>query len=701
MIVCQQGSSATERFFLPIYFQGVVGTTVASSGIYFLPTTIGIPLFAAVGGVLLGKFGAYWPIHATAFALSVIGYGLFTILDYRTPKVAWAFFQLIASAGLGPTLPVSTTLPAILAVLPEPDVASATAVFSSIKTYGFTWGVTTASIIFNAVLDNNLSSIESPALRNQLASGGAYSFASRASDGTGMIDDTTLGEVRAVYTRSLNAVWWFGLGISISSLVVVLCFVTIRPEFQKLSDTIEEMDATEAIEALRRALPDARFAQHGSPDYDELNHFYQSGLCSDITPACIVQPATVEEVATFVKTIKPFSLSGRAPFAIVGRGQQPDGITLSLQRLKGIDVKDGVVQVGAGETWGPVYDKLGEAGLGFSGGRSYRSGIGGLALAGGLSFVSSREGFISDNVLNSEVVLASGSIVNANARENPDLWVALRGGGNNLGVVTRFDFPLVAELRKPDASKETHLMVSIGYTAMMGPQMMCLNQVDCTQGIDKSPVLQPFTDIQPQIERMNSVRMHSLAEAAREQAGDRPSPSRSLYMNTTVKANVATLKAATKIYSAAIEPLKSCKDILLFLTLQPYPLSLLQKSTTQGGNVLGLEPELGPLVSILFLTFWESKEDHEMIEGVLREALEAIDRDAKAKGTAVPFKYLNYAAGFQHPVASYGGMGVERLHAASRRFDPDGLFQKGVPGGWKLPALAYDCTPVRTLVTKC
>ncbi|KAI0402195.1 hypothetical protein F4802DRAFT_608839 [Xylaria palmicola] len=413
------------------------------------------------------------------------------------------------------------------------------------------------------------------------------------------------------------------------------------------------MDTTQAIEALQRALPATHLAQRGSVEYDEFKQIYQSGICSDINPAW---------------------------------------------RLKGIAVGDGVVQVAAGESWGSVYDKLGEAGLSFSGGRSSRSGIGGLALAGGLSFV-----------LNFQVVLASGSVVNANADENPDLWVALRGGGNNLGIVTRFDFrtfeqgpvyggsiyyfadsfpnqleALVQELQKPGASKETHLMLSIGYSGMFGPQLMCLNQVYCTKGIDKSPVLKPFTDIQPQIGQMNSLRIHTLAEAAREQAGDRPSPKRSVYMNTTVKADLATLQAATNIFSMAIEPLKSCKDILLSFTLQPYPLTLLQRSVTQGGNVLGLEPELGSLVSILFLTYWEDREDDEKIINTLRKALDDIDHDAGQRRTLVPFKYLNYAAPFQDPIGSYGNVNQAKLRNASQEYDPDGLFQEGVPGGWKL-----------------
>ncbi|KAI0868316.1 major facilitator superfamily domain-containing protein [Hypoxylon argillaceum] len=211
--VCLQ----TSGFFLPVYFQGVVGTTVANSGIYFLPTTIGLLFFAAVGGILLSKYGAYRPIHAAAFALSLISYGLYTTLQQHTPKVAWAFFQLIGAAGLGPTL--SIILPAILVALPESDVASATAVFSFIKTFGFTWGVTVASVIFNSVFDNNLSSISSPELREQLAGGGAYSFASRASNLT--LDDTLWAEIRAVYMTSLKAVWFFGLAASALGLLMV------------------------------------------------------------------------------------------------------------------------------------------------------------------------------------------------------------------------------------------------------------------------------------------------------------------------------------------------------------------------------------------------------------------------------------------------------------------------------------------------
>lgn len=155
-------------------------------------------------------------------------------------------------------------------------------------------------------------------------------------------------------------------------------------------------------------------------------------------------------------------------------------------------------------------------------------------------------------------------------------------------------------------------------------------------------------------------------------------------MNTTVRADADTLKAAAKIFQDAIEPLKSIEGILLSFTLQPYPATLLQRSATEGGNVLGLEPELGSLVSILFLTFWEKKEDDDKILSTLRAALAAIDRNAEERKTLVPFKYLNYADTIQDPIRSYGSANINKLQDASHKYDPEGLFQRGVPGGWKL-----------------
>lgn len=204
-------------YFLPVWFQAVLGSSVLRSGVNFLPFAIGTLSFAIIGGILLSTFGKYRPLHAASFALSAIGLGLFTILS--PSKARWAIFQLIASAGSGITL--STLLPAIMAGLAEPDVAAAAAVYSFIRTFGYIWGVTMPSIIFNAVFNKNLHLISSRSLRNQLRDGAAYSFASELHSILGTRDRGLWTELIEVYTRSLEVIWWVGLGISVVGLVIV------------------------------------------------------------------------------------------------------------------------------------------------------------------------------------------------------------------------------------------------------------------------------------------------------------------------------------------------------------------------------------------------------------------------------------------------------------------------------------------------
>lgn len=207
----------SATYFLPVWFQAVLGVTVLNSGVYFLPFAIGTLVSAVISGILLSKFGAYRPIHAGAFALSAIGFGLFTILNTSTAR--WVIFQLIASAGMGSIM--SVLLPAIMASLSESDVAASSAVYSFIRTFGYVWGVTVPSIMFNAVFNKNLWRISSPKLRAQLADGAAYAFASEAHRIRNEVPPALWREVVYVYTKSLKTIWWFGLGMSIVGFLAV------------------------------------------------------------------------------------------------------------------------------------------------------------------------------------------------------------------------------------------------------------------------------------------------------------------------------------------------------------------------------------------------------------------------------------------------------------------------------------------------
>lgn len=201
---------------------------------------------------------------------------------------------------------------------------------------------------------------------------------------------------------------WHGpgaVGISEDSLIPPSFRITGSPHLtfdcrtylEALSHYLHSLETTyraptmaysNVIAALKQAIPNGIFTERGKELYEKLNGSYLSGFESDLKPYWIVQPRTPEDVAAFLKVVSKHSDS--IAFAVRGGGQQPvpgcaniqDGITLDLGLLTGIESRDGIVKVGAGERWVSVYEKLGEDGLTAAGGRSAANGIGGLALEG-------------------------------------------------------------------------------------------------------------------------------------------------------------------------------------------------------------------------------------------------------------------------------------------------------------------------------
>ena len=70
------------------------------------------------------------------------------------------------------------------------------------------------------------------------------------------------------------------------------------------------------------------------------------------------------------------------------------------------------------------------------------TGVAGLALSGGVSWQRNLHGMTIDNLVSADLVLADGRQVRASARDHADLYWAIRGGGGNFGIVTRFEFRL-------------------------------------------------------------------------------------------------------------------------------------------------------------------------------------------------------------------------------------------------------------------
>jgi FAD binding domain/Berberine and berberine like len=167
----------------------------------------------------------------------------------------------------------------------------------------------------------------------------------------------------------------------------------------------------------------------------------------DRRPALIARAADQYDVANTVRFARDHGLllavRGGAHNG-AGLGTCDGGVVIDLSSLKDIEVDPDArtVRVGGGCTWGEVDRATGEFGLATPSGIISTTGVGGLTLGGGLGHLTRGYGLTIDNLLEAEMVLASGESVRVNANEHPDLYWAIRGGGGNFGVVTSFLFRL-------------------------------------------------------------------------------------------------------------------------------------------------------------------------------------------------------------------------------------------------------------------
>jgi len=125
---------------------------------------------------------------------------------------------------------------------------------------------------------------------------------------------------------------------------------------------------------------------------------------------------------------------------VAGRALCDDGIVIDLSRMKGIhvDAKNRTAIVQGGATLGDLDRETHIFGLGVPAGIISKTGVGGLALGGGVGWLVRKYGLTCDNVLSFNIVTADGEPLVASTDENQDLFWALRGGGGNFGVVTSF-----------------------------------------------------------------------------------------------------------------------------------------------------------------------------------------------------------------------------------------------------------------------
>jgi len=199
-----------------------------------------------------------------------------------------------------------------------------------------------------------------------------------------------------------------------------------------------------SIEELRNTLK-GRVIAPGDADYDQARTPFYGGF--DRHPAAIVRVADANDVSRLVSLARDNELElavRSGGHSVAGHSILDGGIVLDLSEMRAleIDAEARTAWAQTGLTTGEVTSAAGEYGLAVGFGDTGSVGIGGITLGGGVGFLVRKHGLTIDSLLAAEVVTADGQILQVDGDRYPDLFWALRGGGGNFGVVTRFKFRL-------------------------------------------------------------------------------------------------------------------------------------------------------------------------------------------------------------------------------------------------------------------
>jgi hypothetical protein len=179
--------------------------------------------------------------------------------------------------------------------------------------------------------------------------------------------------------------------------------------------------------------------------FDEARTVFYGGL--DRRPALIVRVKDATDISHVIALARESGLElavRSGGHSVAGHSTTDGGIILDLREMKNLelDVAGRTAWAQTGLTAGEYTAATGAHGLATGFGDTGSVGIGGITLGGGIGYLVRKHGLTIDDLLAAEIVTADGKLLRVDAQRHPDLFWAIRGGGGNFGVATRFKFRL-------------------------------------------------------------------------------------------------------------------------------------------------------------------------------------------------------------------------------------------------------------------
>ena len=410
----------------------------------------------------------------------------------------------------------------------------------------------------------------------------------------------------------------------------------------------------------------------------------------DRRPALIVQAATTADVARTVAFARDSGLDlavRGGSHSLAGYGTSEGGIVLDLGSMKGlhIDPDRRLAWAQAGLTAGEYTAAAAAHGLATPFGDTGSVGIAGLTLGGGIGWLARKHGLAIDALVSVELVTADGQVITASETEHSDLFWAVRGGGGNFGVVTRFQFklypvgnvlggmlmmPLTRDVLRslvPIASAAPDALTTISMVMPVPPlpfvpealhfqQVLAVMFVFDGDPEDGQRAIQPFRDVAtPLFEMVQPMPYVGIYELMKAAEGRTPGVHRSVFLDALDDAAVDTI---LQRMSAPTSPMAMTQIRVLGGRMAEVP-----------SDATAFAHRDAPVMVVLITLFEDPAE-----KPVHEAWTHAFYEELRPRSVGVYSNFLE-AEGEARIREAYPTATYERLADVKRRYDPTNLFR--------------------------
>jgi EmrB/QacA subfamily drug resistance transporter len=234
-------------YYLPLYFQGVLGASALLSGVYLLPFAVALSIMSAGVGVVTKKTGKYLPQIIFGMAVMTLGFGLFIDMDAQANWAKIILFQIVAGIGVGPNF--QSPLIAVQSAVDRRDIPSATATFAFIRQLSVSISVVIGGVVFQNEMQKqypDLLQSLGPELANELSgqsAGGSVTIVASLQGQEGAV-------AKSAYWNSLRTMYIMytamsGLGLALSPLIGQRTLTKEHKDFKTGLKTLEDREKDE------------------------------------------------------------------------------------------------------------------------------------------------------------------------------------------------------------------------------------------------------------------------------------------------------------------------------------------------------------------------------------------------------------------------------------------------------------------------